>query len=77
MKTTILTLAILGLSLGVALCQEITKESLAALRKEKKENALLIKKLKAEQQAQRDSLAFVKLNLTIQKQRETIEKLKK
>jgi hypothetical protein len=76
MKKLILTLAIFT-SVQIAFTQQVSKQTLDSLKQIKKEQALTIKKLKAEQKAERDSLQFVKLNATIQKQRATIQKLNK
>ena len=76
MKTLILTSALFTI-VNIAFTQQVTKTTLDSLKQIKKEQSALIKKLKAENKAKNDSLQFVKLNATIQKQRATIQKLNK
>lgn len=76
MKKLILTSALFTI-VNFAFSQQVTKQALDSLKQIKKEQALTIKKLKSEQKAKRDSLQFVKLTTTINKQRATIQKLNK
>lgn len=76
MKKLTLTFALFTI-VNLANAQQVTKQTLDSLKQIKKEQALTIKKLKSEQKAKNDSLQFVKLTATIQKQRATIQKLNK
>lgn len=76
MKKLTLTLALFTI-VNFAFSQEINKQVLDSLKQIKKEQALTIKKLKTQNKAKSDSIQFVKLNATIQKQRATIQKLNK
>lgn len=76
MKKLTLTFALFTI-VNFAFSQQVNKQTLDSLKQIKKEQALTIKKLKSEQKAKRDSLQFVKLTTTINKQRAIIQKLNK